>query len=61
MVVIASKAHGYEVTAWWTGKQGRKQITSLPPPIFPSLEAAQQEADRLIFERNSDWNRLLED
>ncbi len=61
MAVIACKEHGYELTAWWTGQKGKGQLTGQPPPTFPTLEAAQEEANRLIFGRTDAWTRLLED
>ena len=60
MALIASKPHGFELTAWWTGKKG--QLTDPKrPPCFPTLEAAQAEAHRLVYARTADWSRLLED
>lgn len=60
MAVIASKADGYHLTGWWTGTKGKGQLTPTPPNVYPTLEAAQAEANRLIFDRTSDWTRLLE-
>jgi len=61
MAVVARKEHGYELTAWWTGHKGKRPLTEQPPPVFPTLEEAQQEANRLIFERKNAWTHLLED
>lgn len=59
MAVVARKPDGYELTAWWTKRKG--SLTSDPRPVYLSLEAAQAEADRLIFARHDDWSRLLGD
>lgn len=62
MAVIACKERGYELTAWWTGqKKGQGQLTPQQPDAYPTLEAAQEAANRLIFGRTPDWTRLLED
>lgn len=61
MAVIAGKERGYELTAWWTGQKGKGQLTPQPPDAYPTLEAAQDAANRLIFGRTPDWTRLLED
>lgn len=60
MAVIAPTGTGFKLVGWWTGTKGKGQLTPTPPNIYPTLEAAQAEANRLIFERTSDWTRLLE-
>lgn len=61
MAVITRKPNGYELIAWWVSKvrPDHEPLTDDNPPIFSSLEEAQEEAERLIFARNTDWSRLL--
>lgn len=60
MALIALKEQGYELVAWWTN--GKGQLTPADNrPVFPTLEEAQAEANRLVFSRTADWSRLLED
>lgn len=58
--LVFQKEHGYELLAWWTKRQG--PLTDPKKlPVFPTLEDAQAEAERLIFSRTVDWARLMED
>lgn len=59
MAVVARKPDGYELTAWWTNRRG--SLTPPERPLYPTLEAAQEAAVKLIFTRHDDWSRLLTD
>lgn len=58
MAVVSKKGARYELVAWWVNGGGSLTPTKV---VFLSLDKAQEEAERLIFQRVDDWSRLLED
>ena len=58
MAVISKKGSRYELVAWWVNGGGSITPTKF---VFLSLDEAQKEAERLIFQRVDAWTRLLED
>jgi hypothetical protein len=59
IAVISLQEGSYALMAWWKGRKG--QLTPVPSPIYPTLEDAQAEADRLVFSRVDAWSRLVQD